>query len=872
MLILKITDRCRHLIARLRLKPQLCSTLLLTLVFLVNIASAQTFKTIHSFGNAPDGNYPYAAGTFDANGNLFGTTEWGGANGSGTIWKISKAGAFSIAYNFVGSPDGGGPGGTVVFDAAGNMYGTAQYGGINGYGTVWKMSPSGTVTTLYSFQGANDGSKPVGNVALDSLGNVYGVAVNGSLGYGTLWVINTLGTFTILHQFTGQSDGAYPGAGPTFDANGNLFGTTYGGASIGGNYGEGTIWELSKGGIFSVVHTFTGGADGSDAFDSVIFDAAGNMYGTTGYGGANYSGTVWKIDTTGTFTELHAFTGGADGATPAGSVVFDASGNLFGTAGGGGSASDGTAWEITNSGKFILLETFSGTNGANPNGSLVVDSNGTLFGTTIHGGLGSGTLFQITGASAGLHTVATTATNILAGQSTTGTVSLLSPVQTDTVVSLSASDTNIQVPATVTIPAGTLSATFTVTSSPLYTAPDAVKVIASYGGKTVNCPLGISLTAVVHSVSLSPSLVTGGGSSTGTVYLSGNAPVDVTVNLSSSSTSAQVPATVVIPSGSNSATFAVTTSPVYVGTILNLSATLGSRTVTCGLAVGPTDSLHYITATPSSVVGGGTSTGTVYLSSPAPVGGTVVNLSASSLDVQVPATVTIPSGSVSTTFTVTAGGVFNAEYVSISATLGNKTVSCGFGIGPSAVMHYVVIAPGTVIGGTSTTGTVFLNGPAPIGGAVISLSSSNACSQVPATVTIPAGSSSTTFTVTSSTVTSNTNLTVTATLNSKSASCGMLVCAPQLAQVHVPETTLAGGTSMLVTVSLTGPAPAGGYLVNLSSSSLFATLPATVTIPAGATSAQVTLTTTAPTTQTAFIISATDSSKTLSVNMLLNPK
>ncbi len=850
------------------------SPVYLILVFMLfvsaGLANGQTFKHLHSFAVGPDGNFPHAGGTIDANGDLYGTAQWGGAFGAGMIWKVSKAGVYSDVYDFTFVNDGEGPFCSVAFDAAGNMYGTAQYGGTASYGTVWKRTPAGTVSAIYNFTSGNDGANPQGGVAIDGLGNIYGTTSVGGLGFGTVWKIDTTGTFSTLHMFTDGADGANPGAGPKLDQNGNLYGTCYSGAAIGTDYPEGCLWKISNTGVFSVVHTFTGGADGADAFDTVTFDASGNMFGTTAYGGTYYVGTVWEIDTTGTFSTLYSFSDGADGGVPGAGVAIDPSGNIYGTASAGGT-SYGTVWEITNKGAFSVLKTFQNTDGSTPQCTPVFDANGNLFGTTLEGGVGNGTIFEIVGVIPSVHSVTIAPGVVQGGQSATGTVTLSGTSLSDTVVTLGASDANAQVPASVTVPAGSTSATFNITTSPLYTAADVVKISATYNGKTANSPFGITLSASVHYISVSPNSTTGGAVSIGTVYLTSNAPFDVPVTLFSSSPSAQVPTSVTVPSGSSSATFNITTSPVYVVTPINITAILGSKTVSAQLLLGPTDVVHAVSASPNSVTGGGSSQGTVTLASPAPTGGTIVTLSTSSQDAQVPATVTVPAGQTSAPFMITTSGVFNTEYVSVNATLGNKTVSSGFGIGPSAVMHYVVINPGTVIGGTSTTGSVYLNGPAPIGGAVVSLTSSDPSAQVPATVTIPAGSTNAPFTITSTAVAINTLLSVTATLNGKSANYGLLVCAPQLAKISVPQTTLVGGTSELLTVTLNGPAPAGGYVVTLGSTSPFATTPGTLTIPAGATSAQVTLASQVTTSPILFAISATDSVKTLTINLVLKP-
>ena len=863
---------CRH--DNLKLYMRLPLGLIFLLLFFASgtLASGQIFKTLHTFASYPDAANPHGSGVFDSNGNMFGTSEGGGANGVGAIWEISKAGVYSVVYSFVGPNDGEEPYGSVTFDALGNMYGTATYGGSFYWGTVWKMTPTGVLTVLYNFSNGTDGANPYGDVAIDASGNIYGTAANAGSGNGTVWEITASGSFKVLHTFNGLTDGSSPNNGPTLDASGNLYGTTYVGAAMGSGYGYGTIWEINSGGQFKVLHAFTGGADGGTPEWCVTLDANGNIFGTAGGGGANNNGTVWEINSSGTFSVVYTFTGGSDGGFPFAGVAFDAAGHMFGTAGRGGDFDKGTVWEMSNTGSFATLHSFNGTDGFFPEGTLTLDANGDLFGVASYNGIefGNGAIFEMGAATPASVTI--TPGVVVGGTSTTGTVNMTTVVLTDTIVNLSSGDANAQVLASVTVPAGSNSANFNITTSPLYTASDVVKIYASSGGKSVNSPLGITLTSVVHYVSVAPNSVTGGNSTIGTVYLSAIAPFNVTIQLSSNSPSAQFPTNpVTILAGTSSANFTITTSPAYVVTPINISATLGLRTVSCGLLLGITDSVHSISASPSSVTGGGSSTGTVYLTTPAPTGGTVVTLSSNSPDLQVQSTVIVQQGQLFANFPITTTGVLNTETVSISATLGTKTVSCGFGIGASAVLHAVTISPSSIVGGTLTTGIVSLTGPAPLGGALVTLSSTDPSAQVQAIVLVPAGQTSATFTISTTSVAANTNPQITATLNGISKSCGLIVAAPQLSGFQVSQTTLIGGSSAVVTVTISGPAPVGGILISLGTSSPNATLQTPVLIPAGATTAHLTLATTVPSGFQIFTISATLGTKTDSITMTLQP-
>ena len=246
-----------------------------------------------------------------------------------------------------------------------------------------------------------------------------------------------------------------------------------------------------------------------------------------------------------------------------------------------------------------------------------------------------------------------------------------------------------------------------------------------------------------------------------------------------------------------------------------------------------------------------------------------MTISSSSPDLQVSSPAYVQAGQLSAPFSITTSGVANNETVSIFATLGSKTVSCGFGIGASAVLHAVTISPSSVIGGIITTGTVTLNGPAPLGGIVVNLQSSDPSAQVLSTVTVLGGQTSAQFLIATSPVQTNTNPQITATLSGVSKSCGLLVAAPQLVSFHASQTTLVGGNSTTVTVTISGPAPVGGTTITLGSTTGYATLPSTIVIPAGATSATATLSTTPPGGITLFSISAALGTKTDVINMIL---
>src|SRR6266852_4539463 len=286
-------------------------------------AQAQTFTVLHSFTNSPDGAFPFAGLLRDAAGNLYGTTLRGGSFSSGTVFKLDPAGNETVLYSFTdtGSPaDGLDPYDAPIMDAAGNLYGTTRDGGFFGIGIVFRLDTSGHETVLHTFAPA-EGADPYAGVAMDAAGNLYGTTSAAlALGVlGTVFKIDTAGNFTVLHFFTG-SDGCCLTGGVIIDAAGNLYGTAGGG----GSSGFGTVFKLDTLGNLHVLYSFKGGSDGASPAGGLIMDALGNLYGTTGAGGSGTCsgqlpvvgcGTVFKLDPVGNETVLYSFTGGVSGST-----------------------------------------------------------------------------------------------------------------------------------------------------------------------------------------------------------------------------------------------------------------------------------------------------------------------------------------------------------------------------------------------------------------------------------------------------------------------------------------------------------------------------------------------------------------------------
>ncbi len=365
------------------------------MVWLTSPARGQGLTTIASF-NGTNGFQIYGGVTVDADGDLFGTSEYGGANNKGTVWEIAKGSSTITTLASFGGSNGAYPFVGVTIDANGDLFGTTYGGGAANKGTVWEITKgSGTITTLASFDVTN-GANPVSGVSLDGNGNLYGVASGGGAnGLGTAWEIaKGSGTITTLASFNGTN-----GSGPlsvSLDANGNLYGVT----GDGGASSLGTAWEIAKGsGTITTLASFNS-ANGNGPGSSIALDAQGDLFGTAVNGGANSRGTVWEIvQGSNSITTLASFNG-TDGAAPFG-VSLGANGNLFGTTADGGAYGDGTVWELAQGSSAIAtLGTFNGANGLQPLAGVALGANGDLFGTTAYGGTyNSGTVWEIQGAS-----------------------------------------------------------------------------------------------------------------------------------------------------------------------------------------------------------------------------------------------------------------------------------------------------------------------------------------------------------------------------------------------------------------------------------------------------------------------------------------
>ncbi len=380
---------------------------LLAMVVTSRSAQAQTFTVLYTFENTPDGAYPVAPLVRDAEGTLYGTTFFGGTDTYGTVFKLDKDDNETVLLSFsgaIGGSSGAFPSGNLIMDKEGNLYGTALEGK-GGSGVVYKLTPSGKETILHNFEGGlgtKDPKVPESGLLMDNAGNLYGTTICGGASEncytGTVFKLAKNGKLTVLHSFTGGSDGGAPMASLIMDNAGNLYGTTFTGGDLKCNLqneqGCGVVFKLDPSGKETVLHAFSGKADGAFPLGggvSLVTDTPGNLYGAAGYAGAFGGqcgiygcGTVFKIDANGKFTVLHTFSkDGTEGESPNGALAIDPAGNLYGTTQTGGAAGNyGTIFEVSSTGKFTVLHSLNGgTDGATPFAGLVRDSAGNLYGT-----------------------------------------------------------------------------------------------------------------------------------------------------------------------------------------------------------------------------------------------------------------------------------------------------------------------------------------------------------------------------------------------------------------------------------------------------------------------------------------------------------
>jgi uncharacterized repeat protein (TIGR03803 family) len=426
-------------------RPLLALPLVLGLI--APLASfAQTYKVIYTFTGGADGANPFAGVTIDKAGKLYGTTSAGGSMNYGTVYKLSHSSSgwtLSTIHEFLAGADGAGSYAAITIGANGLLYGSTGTGGSGpcklmpvqpapGCGTIFQLKNTKSgwqESILYSFQGpgpANDGAEPIGPLAIDAAGNIYGTtafggSVPGCYGYcGTVFKLSRSGKGwreTILHNFGSGTDGGAPYGGVLLDGSGNLYGPTLLTGSYAGDGTSlppgGTIFQItptSSGWTEQVLYSFQNGADGDNPTAGLILDNSGNLYGASLNGGPNGGGVAFELSPSGgawTFAPLFDFTRTGNSKTfyctdcygPVGRTLMDSSGNLYGTAYATGAYGYGSVFKLTPSPSgwtYTSLHDFTGgSDGGNPQSALVFDSKGNLYGTTPYGATGYGVVFKI---------------------------------------------------------------------------------------------------------------------------------------------------------------------------------------------------------------------------------------------------------------------------------------------------------------------------------------------------------------------------------------------------------------------------------------------------------------------------------------------
>jgi uncharacterized repeat protein (TIGR03803 family) len=364
----------------------------------VRPASA-SYNVLYRFDNYPNGESP-SGGLIDVNGTLYGTASGGGVKmchsdrrGCGTVFSITPSGTETLLYSFNGA-SGNNPQAPLI-GVKGTLYGTTYQGGAQARGTIYSLSTSGTETLLYSFRGRPDGGHPQAGL-IDDKGTLYGTTSGGGpLRDGTVYSFTTTGLYSVLHGFLGKSDGSWP-RGDLVAVKGKLYGTTLlgGGSSCNSYQGCGTIFSITPSGKEKVLYDFTGGSDGQSPNGDLV-NVNGTLYGTTYRGGGSGCffgggcGTVYSVTTSGKLVVLYNFRGESDGGNPKSGLI-DVNGTLYGTTFYGGSAACtygcGTVYSITPSGVEKVLYAFAGGNDGEWPGAPLTSVHGTLYGETTAGG------------------------------------------------------------------------------------------------------------------------------------------------------------------------------------------------------------------------------------------------------------------------------------------------------------------------------------------------------------------------------------------------------------------------------------------------------------------------------------------------------
>lgn len=807
----------------------------------------------------------------DPDGTLYGLTYWGGSYGVGMLYSMQPDGTGYTMLASLPLQQGlfilGGDG--MFYTSSGKSY---TYPG----GAVMRLDPkSGTLTLVRAFDQTSQDPYYPSLMVYGTDGFLYGLAAYGGANSGgVLYRMAPDGTaFSILHAFGGSGDGTTP-EDLILGSDGVLYGTTYaGGANKGG-----TVFSYAAAvGGYHLLASFDGKAQGGGPY-LIIKASDGYMYGVTDYGGANNHGGVFRMDrNSGALTELTdfnvAYTWPLAFLEGSSHVLYCLMLSITG---------DGTLFSLDVSQSppvYISQSTYPG-NGiwqvdvdAGPN-SMLLGQDGSLYGTapvTNNYGL----VFKLKPASMGISSLAVSSSTVNAGYGVTATVTLSQAAPAGgATIALTGGATGVSFPNNVKIAAGATSATFTVSTAANMPDQATFYVLASYNGTRAMTMITVTGQWIMQMV-VDPAQIHAGASATGTVTLRFAAPTGgIPVTLTSSMPSTfKVPAKVVVPAGSLSATFPVATpTNVTAATYGSITGAFTTTSQQAPVAVFP-DTPAGVSLTPSTVTAGQPTTGTVTLNWPAPTGGTVVKLASSSASAKCPSSVTVKAGSSTASFTITTSATISAN------TTATITGSCNGGSQPATLtlnaetLTGLTLSPGDVTAGTGSSGVVTISQPALSGGVVVTLSGQTSAASFPTSVKVAAGATSAKFSITTSQVTSTTQATIKAALNGTSQTATLSIEPKVTYSVSVSPGSVKGGSSFIMTITLAAAAPHGGLTFALASSnSGLVTIGATsATIAAGKTSVQVSASTSAVTSTTSVKVSAMLGTTTQSATVKLTP-
>jgi len=359
---------------------------------------AGSIKILKQFNSSTEGAYAYGELIKGTDGSFYGLCGSGGSTTYGTLFKITTAGVFTLLKTFTYATDGSNPKGHLVQAKDGNFYGVTYGGGANGTGTIFRYTPAGVFTVLRSFSKTTDGAYCYNSLTEGKDGFLYGMTYSGgTYGYGTIFRISTTGAFSVLKHLNSATDGGSTQSDLIQASDGNFYGMTY----SGGTGGNGTIFKMTPAGIYTVLKHLSSSKDGGSPYGNLVQHTDGNLYGMTRGGTSGNAGGIFKITLAGVFTQLHSFVTATEGTTANGSLIQGKDGNLYGLTSTGGVMRGGTAFKVTTAGALTVLANFNGSAAGNaPYESPVKGSDSAYYGLNYSGGAnGNGSIFKVCGGA-----------------------------------------------------------------------------------------------------------------------------------------------------------------------------------------------------------------------------------------------------------------------------------------------------------------------------------------------------------------------------------------------------------------------------------------------------------------------------------------